>query len=432
MRCGVKYRRQPIHFYVMPHAPGQEPGILRRNLLTCIGNGVKHIDNFWVAPEEGFTENYVAWGQLDTFRTLHEGIFDVAEVEPYLLGGAVRPARVAVVLSKATDFNESRLPLDPADDPFLRRCRNAAESAGRLRQTICRKDQQMLYLTLRHAQHAVELITEDDIVDGCLRRFDVVYFAGEWIDRRAVAVLDAWVRQGGILYATAGVGHLDQFGRREPAMMKLLGLKGCETTKNLYIVRTLLELPLAEPIDVISIGEQKIPAVGMRQKLTPAGANILGAWSNGSPAVTVHSHGKGEAFAVGTLAGNSVVKTGLRRVPFARGGRTNLYSPTEFDPAAVAMVRLGVDAKDVPRAVVCSHEGVEAAVIDHPQHGALLTLVNWTDAPLEALGVEVRVPAAPKSVRSVEQQKDIDWSYESGIVTFTTRLTEADFLLLPK
>ncbi len=430
MRCGVKYHGQPIHFYVMPHAPGQEPGYLRRNLLTCIGFGVRHIDNFWVAPEEGFTENYVAWGQNETFRTLHEGIFDVAEAEPFVIGGQVRPARVAVVLSKATDFNESRTTVDPAKDQFLRRCRNAAENK-RLRQTLCCKDQQMLYLALRHAQHAVELITEDDIADGHLRRFDVVYFAGEWIDRRAVKELDAWVRQGGVLYATAGIGHLDQFGRSEPAMMKLLGLKGCTTEKNVYILRTLLELPLVEPIDTIALGDQKIPAIAMKQKIVPAGAKVLGTWSDGSAAVTVHKYGKGKAFAVGTLAGNSFMKTGLKRVPFARGGRKNLYNPTDFDPAATKLVRLGVDAKDIPRAVVCSNPGVEATVIDRPQRGTLVTLVNWTNEPIEDLKVEVKISSVPKTVRSVRQQGNVPWSFDSGTVTFTTNLEEADFFLLP-
>jgi len=431
MRCGVKYRRQPIHFYVMPHAPGQEPSYVRRNLLICIGNGVRHIDNFWVAPEENFTENYVAWGKLDSFRTLHEGIYDVAEAEPYRVGGTVRPARVAIVLSKATDFNESRFEVDPDKDPFLRQCRNAAESAGQLRQTICRKDQQMLYLALRHAQHAVELITEDDVVDGYLHRYDVVYFAGEWIDRRAVKELDAWVRRGGILYATAGIGHLDQFGRDEPQMMKLLGLKGCTTQKNLYIMRTLLELPLAEPVDVISLNGKRIPAIGMKQVLVPDGADVLGTWSDGTAAVTVHELEKGKAFAVGTLAGSSYMKTGLRRVPFARGGQKNLYNPVDCDPGAATLVRLGVDAKSVPRAILCNNPGVEAVVIDHRQRGTLVTLINWSNRPIKALQVYLKLPAAPKTVRSVQQQKDVAWSFGSGMVNFATDLDAADFFLLP-
>ena len=70
MRCATKYHNHPIHYYVMPHAPGQEPGFLRRNMVLSVGFGARHIDSFWVGPEERFTENYVAWKCKDTFKTI--------------------------------------------------------------------------------------------------------------------------------------------------------------------------------------------------------------------------------------------------------------------------------------------------------------------------------------------------------------------------
>ena len=144
----------------------------------------RHVDNFWVGPEERFTENYVAWTYPENFRTIHEAIYDSGEAEKIQSKGKVRPARVALVTGKATDFNESRVMVDKARDPFASRCRNAP---AQVNQIICRKEQQFLYLALRQAQHAVDLITEDDIAESdALRNYDVVYFAGEWVDRRAV------------------------------------------------------------------------------------------------------------------------------------------------------------------------------------------------------------------------------------------------------
>ena len=57
---------------------------------------------------------------------------------------------VAIVLSKATDFNESKLAINPKLDLFASQCGNIS---GNIQQTLCRKDQQMLYLALRHAQN---------------------------------------------------------------------------------------------------------------------------------------------------------------------------------------------------------------------------------------------------------------------------------------
>lgn len=429
MRCAAKYHNTPIHFYVMPHAPGQEPGILRRNMLTSIGYGAAHIDNFWVAPPERFTENYVSWGYRDTFRTLSEAIFDTAEVEKFQVGGKVRPARVAVVTGKATDYNESKLMIDRTQDAFAKDCKNAP---AKLNQISNRKDQQMLYLALKQAQHAVDTITEDDIAEGdFLKNYDVVYFAGEWIDHRAIAKLDAWVQAGGVLYATAGCGLRNEYDEPEAAMLKLLGLKEIKTQKNVAILRTLLELPVLAKIDTLTVDGQPIAAVGMKQTLVPADAKVLGTWSDGTAGATVRTHGKGQVFAVGTLAGNTWMKTGLKEIPYARGGRHCVYNPANFDPAATKLVRLGVEARKPVREVRCSNDAVEAAVIDHTQ-GTLLTLANWSDSPAKSVQVELRLPFKPKEVRSVQGQKALPHEYKDGLLTLTLDLVDADYLLVVK
>ncbi len=428
-RRAVKYNGQPIHMYIMPHAPGQIASLLRTNMLAAVGYGARHINSFCAAGQEAFTENYVAWGYNDTFRAIHDAIYDTAEAEALLVGGTLRPARVAVVTGKATDFNESRLMADKTADPFASRCRNAP---AQLNQILCRKDQQMLYLALRQAQHAVDLITEDDIVDRDeLARYEVVYFAGQWIDHRVVPKLDAWVRRGGILYATAGIGHLNQFGEREPSMLELLGLKDAKLTSNAVVIRTLLELPLLGAIDTITLDGEEIAAVAMRQQLLPDRAKVLATWSDGSAAVTVRDHGRGKAFAVGTLAGNTYMKTGLKVQPFARGGRKTVYHPVDFDRAATKLVRLGIDALPLVSAAVCSDPCVEAVVMDHPR-GTLVTLLNWTNAPLPDLKVAVQLPAAPSMVRSVRLQQQMPVTYADGVATLNVELVDADYLLLLK
>ncbi len=429
LRCGAKYHDLPIHFYVMPHAPGQRADYLRRNVLAAVGYGAKHIDHFWVAPAENFTENYVAWGYHDTFRTLHDAIYQTAAVEHLAASGKVRPGKVAIVLSKATDFNESRLMVDKAQDPFASRCANAPE---KLQQIICRKDQQMLYLALRQAQYTVDLLTEDDIAEGdALNGYRAVYFAGEWIDRRIIPKLHDWVRQGGILYATAGAGHRNQFNEAEPAMLELLGLKAVDTQKNVAVLRTLLELPLLEPIDTIHWQGQQIAAIGMKQRLTPGDAQVLATWSDGSAAVTLRKLGQGQVFTIGTLAGNTWMRTGVKPVPFARGGRKNLYNPIQFDPASQRLVRLAVEAAAFEPQAACNRQGVEATLIDHAD-GTLATLINWGHEPAEQVVVRVRVPFRPRQVRSIATGQQLPVEYRDGVVQFTLDIADADYVLLLK
>jgi hypothetical protein len=428
MRCATRTHGQPIHFYVMPHAPGQEPGFLRRNMLLSVGYGARHIDSFWVAPAERFTENYVSWQYRDQFRVLSEAIFDSAEAEQLQASGRVRPARVALVLSEATDYNESRFFVDRKDDPFAARCKNAP---GAINQTLCRKEQQLLYLALRHRQHAVDLITEADIRGGALKEYDVVHFAGEWVDERIVPLLDAWVKQGGVLYSCAGLGRFNRFGEPDTAMLQLLGLKDARTSKDAYHLRTLLELPLCPPIDKFVVDKRELPAIAMKQQLEPATAKPIGAWADGSVAATVREYGKGKAYAIGGLPGTSYYKTALKATPWARGGRHTLYNPVDFSAAGVQLVGLGVNARTMPRAVTCSNPYVEAAVIDHAA-GTLVTLINWTNAPLKQLNVAVRVPQPPRQVRTVQGQRELKTTFANGVASFTVDLEEADYVLLMK
>lgn len=430
IRCAVKYNHQKIHVYVMPHAPGQVAEYLRRNMVYAVGAGADSIDSFWVAPAESFTENFIAWNYTNSFRAIHEAIFDAAEAEPYLFGGTPRPARIAVVLSKATDFNERRTLIPKADDIFTRRCKNADAS---IQQIICRVEAQMAFICAKRAGHNVDLITEEDILNGRLKGYDVVCFAGEWVEHRVPAKLEVWVKEGGILYASAGCGRLNEFGEPEQGLLNLLGLKEAGAIKkNLASLRPLLELPLADPIDTIIMGNDKIAAIGMRQVLTPGDeAKVLATWSDGKAAATVRELGKGKAFAVGTLSATSCMKTALPVRPLARGGNKAPVVPGAFAPAAARLALLGIAAGPLVEEVACSVPAVEGLVIDTAK-GSVITLVNWTDKPIAGLQVVVRMPASPIKVRSVQNAKDLKVTYANGAATFTTDLEWADYIVIPK
>lgn len=428
-KCATKYHNLPIHMYVMPHAPGQPADYFRRNLLTSIGAGAKHIDHFWVAPQENYSENYVSWQFPETFQAIYEGNYDIAAVEPLLVDAKPRVARIAVVTGKATAINEDSAAVNTAADKFLK----MSHLAGKPVQNICRKDQSLIYMALRQAQYQVDLITEEDIVESnALSKYRVVYFAGEWVNSHAVPKLEKWVTDGGILYASTGLGHLNQYNEKEASLLALLGVTTGPPTKNLYHHRPLLELPLADALDTTHPDDLDLNAIAFQQKLRPASSDVrvLARWKDGSGAITERSIGKGRVYAVGTAIGAAFWHTGLRPVPWARGGRVNLYNPDGFTDSAWRVMNLGVDAALLEREVVCSVTGVESWLLDNSK-GTLLTLVNWTNSDeVGGLQVSVKVSRAPKEVFSVTQQVALDFTFADGKVSFTTDLAAADFVML--
>jgi hypothetical protein len=428
VRAAVRAHGQPIHYYAMPHAPGQDPSYLRRNMLLAIGFGAAHVDNFWVAPEESFTENYVAWSYGQHFRAIHEAIFDSAEAEALQNQALPRPAEVALIIGRATELNESRLRLDKKGDRFAAAAQNAPQE---IEQTLCRKEQQMLYLALRRAHHAVDLFTEEDVAKGALGKYRTAYFAGEWIDRSALKGIESWVRGGGTFYAAGGLGRFDHLGAPSTALLSLLGIEKEQTEKSAINLRTRLELPLEPPIDTIAFEGAQIPVVALRQRLTPAkGTEVLATWSDGSAAATKRALGKGQLFAVGALPGTSSMRLALPKVPGARGGRRAAFSPERFDPNAEALARLGVDASKVERGAIASDPRVEPIILDGPK-GTLLTLVSWANAPLHGIEISIALAQAPKEVRSIAKRKKLPSEWDGKRVRFTVDLEDADFILLP-
>lgn len=214
-------------------------------------------------------------------------------------------------------------------------------------------------------------------------------------------------------------------------LLDLLGLKAAPIEKNLWHARPLLELPLAEPIDSLRLDAAAIPAIAFKQKLTARSADVLARWSDGSAAVTVRALGGGRAYAVGTAPGLAYLKTGLRRVPWARGGEAHVYNPAGFDPAAGKLVRLGIDNADIDRQVTCSNPHVEALLLDN-KHGTLVTLVNWTNDPEVEVTVRVRLPgrADGRTARSIETGKQLAAQAEGDALIFTTTVAGADFITI--
>jgi hypothetical protein len=76
-------------------------------------------------------------------------------------------------------------------------------------------------------------------------------------------------------------------------------------------------------------------------------------------------------------------------------------------------------------------QSVESIVLDH-KDGTLLTLVNWTNGPVKDLEMQVRMKDTPKTVRTVTDQRNLDFTARDGVVTFRLDLAEADYVVLKK
>ena len=108
-----------------------------------------------------------------------------------------------------------------------------------------------------------------------------------------------------------------------------------------------------------------------------------------------------------------------------------LYNPTDIDRPAWRIGAIGRKSSRTSIRLGVRNSLVESIVLDH-KDGTLLTLVNWTNAPVKDLEVQVRMKDAPKTVRTVSGQRNLEFTAKDGVVSFRLDLAEADYVVLRK
>jgi hypothetical protein len=373
-RAGLKaHPERKIHYYVMPHWPGNTPESWRRQFYGDLAHGMKIVDLFEFRPVEGaYTENHVNLPEM--YLTVRRALYELARFEDIVQDGQIRPGVAALWFGETSDiWNDNAHPY------------GAAKRA--------------LYIAARHQQLPLDMVTERDVVAGGLRDYQVLYLADRHISRRAAEAVAKWVESGGSLLATAGAGLHDEFNEPLGVMEQLLGIESAALeapTEN--AVRFIKQdLPFEVPRDVVTwfSGNDagRIPVFGPRSRFKVTTARLEGTFSDGSPAVTVRDVGDGQARYCGFLPGLSYFGPAVPRRPVDRGTTPQAMShfiPTEFDPGAYHLV--GAAATGIDRPVVCSEPLVAAGVIQS-RAGTVIPVVNWSSGPVKGLTVSVNFQA---------------------------------------
>jgi len=418
-RCGAKYHRLPIMMYVMPHFPNNTPDDFRRSFYTCIAHGATKVNYFCASPlATGATENYIITEGLDMWRAVHRATHEAGVFEDYVLDGRVRPARVALLLSSVDEILTG-------DSNFKGAIHNAERKA--------------IYYALRHANVPVDFLTEDDVIDGLAKDYDLIYLTQQYAHSRAVKALARWVEAGGTLVALCGGGFVNEFRQRNPDAQALYGAKSGGITKDPKMTQVLFkqDLPPSKPLAIAKWGEGgravAAEAIAWRQSVEPTDGKVLGRFDDGKPAVVEKRHGKGRAVLFAFLPGLAYLKSGLPLRPVDRGATEDAYAhylPTTMD---AALRRALVDhflPEGFVRPVECSEPLVETTVIDTPKPPRMaVPLVNYSGKPIPRLTVRVGGVSAAASVHSVVRGR-LRPAFDGGAMTVALPLDVADMLLV--
>lgn len=443
LRAGAKYDNLPIHMYVMPHSPGNTPRDFRLSYYTAVAHGAKHINYFCASPlATGATENYVATDDLSMWRQIHTCSHEAGVFEDYVADGKVRQAKVGLLLSSVDDV------MTGASNSTL---------------VMHNNERKALYYALRHSQTPVDFISEDDVIDGRAKGYQLIYVTQQWLHSKAVDSLAKWVEAGGTLVALAGGGFQNEFNQPNPKAGELYGVKSQQLATDPQLVSKYLleanrpfltkqDLPLYEPIDYATwtsdaagkdtpfIGRVRdIPVIVWKQTIVPSDGTVLGSYRNGQPAVISKAHGKGRAYLFGFLPGQAYLKSGLPIAPPDRGSTNNANShflPTAMDVNLRARIVDDFLPASHTRPVDCDAALIETTCIDTPALRGkparlAVPLMNYSGQPVAHLTVRLNDLTTVKSIRSV-QRGNLRPEVIDGQTVVTLPLDIADMLLIDR
>jgi hypothetical protein len=361
-RAGIKGKPdRKIHYYVMPHWPGNTPNSWRRQFYGDIGHGAKVFNLFEYRPVQvAYTENHCSSPEMyqEVRRSLHE----LGGFEDIVQDGQVRPAQVGLWFSDAADV---------WDDYKL------SFAAGK----------RTLWNAIKHQQLPLDVVLDGDD----LKPFQILYLADQHVTRSGSKALAAWVNAGGTLFATAGAGLFDEVNQPNNLLRDLYGIepKELEVSDKEMVRLEKQDLPFVKPLDQVTGPSGKSPVIGVRGRFAARDAKVLATFADGSPAVVERTVGKGRVIYCGFLPGLAYFHHALPQRPVDRKSSDDAYChfiPTDFDKAAGELI--GLPAAKLARPVSCSEPLVESAVIEAKQ-GLAIPLINWSKGPVKGLIVGV-------------------------------------------
>jgi hypothetical protein len=374
-RAGI--RDQPsakIHAYVMPHWPGNTTASWRRQFYGAIGHGAKIFNLFEFRPvQAAYTENHCSLPEM--FQAVRVGLHELGTFEDIAQDGQVMPGTAALWFSETGDiWNNNRSPFDAA--------------------------KRSLYIAVRHQQLPLDIVVDADAKSDALKSYRVLYLTDQNVSRASSKAIADWVEAGGHLFATAGAGMFDELNRPNQTLRALLGVEPGALDESPNPVRLeKQDLPFDQPIDQVTWNDLKIPVIDVRSYFAPKSGDdaikVSAKFSDGSPAVSVRTVGRGQAIYCGFLPGLSYFKPAIPRRPVDRGTTDDSmahFIPTAFDRGASGLVAF--PAIDVERPVTCSDALVETTVLRAKQ-GIVISLIHWSGRPLKGLAVKLALPDVP-------------------------------------
>lgn len=287
-------------------------------------------------------------------------------------------------------------------------------------------EKRLLWHALRHLQIQPNFLREDDIEAGKLEKYRVLYITDWNITRKASAEIDKWVKNGGILYMSAGAATRDEFN--EPYTPKFTENVWIEnpTEKITNDIDTFNErtvLPTIKPLTTANVeinGKNfELPAIGIRLDLNQ-NLKSFAKFADGKNAGAIMPYGKGQIIAVGFM-------------PMLAYGKLANFKPDTLEekwkPEPREIIKKTLDLAQIEPVIRTNVPIVETNLLEGTE-GSAIVLANYTYQPIKSLQIDVKISKPIKTAISVEGKSVKIIKQADGRVTLELPLEWTDIIIL--
>ena len=258
------------------------------------------------------------------------------------------------------------------------------------------EDAKWVYLALAHAHVPVDILSEQQLAEGKLARYKVLYVVGPNLRRDAAAKVAEFVHGGGTLWTDALGLARDEANQPATALGDLFpGARqlqpwGTVPAYKAAALQSLDETTIPASATVAwnaggAWGQGKIQARMGREPLEAGGGEIIARFADGKAAVVRRQCGRGEVIQAGLWAGLSYS---------AQVRREDYNMQRDFDPAIRALVAAPALSRGVYRPVLPAEPLVEGVLLEKDGKRSI-ALMNWaycrTENPTTRRGETLQV-----------------------------------------
>ena len=372
--------------YTMPHAPGNTDADFLRSAFTHLAHGATMLDFFGVGMNETFTENYIDHRAHERYRALREVTHAIGLVEDLLPKSRPVSSPVALLVSAGTErWDFAGIAEDSAGHalfgPNFRKLRLNAHT-----------DRLGLWTALTFLGVSPDLVMEEDVGEKGLKDYKVLVLVGDCLPPSLVPIIEAWVRKGGVVLATANAGRYDPYREATPVFEKLFGLQSRRSEERASFFRPRQELPFLKPFDRIVCPGGALPQLGTRERIEPAkDATVLARFENDKePAILDRRLDKGHVLYIAALPGVAYLWSALQPPTVPDRGPGTHSIPTAFNAGARSLLELVLRAAHVQPAIESTPALVDARLLKAPG-GYILPLANYTDKIGQKVTLRIRI-----------------------------------------